>query len=68
MTDALLNTIFASAVGYDTAFWWIAGIFASGAVVCGLLLRSGPLVRAGAPPKVDDRAAAQTETSPEPAS
>src|SRR6267154_197888 len=33
----------ALAHGYDTAFWWIAGIFASGAVVGGLLLRRGPL-------------------------
>ena len=29
--------------GYDTAFWWIAGIFAGGAVIGGALLRSGPL-------------------------
>jgi EmrB/QacA subfamily drug resistance transporter len=27
--------------GYTTAFWWAAAIFAAGAVVCGLLLRSG---------------------------
>ena len=26
--------------GYDTAFWWIAGIFAGGAIVGGLLFRS----------------------------
>jgi hypothetical protein len=29
--------------GYTTAFWWTAGIFAGGAIVCGALLRSGPL-------------------------
>src|SRR6201981_1861878 len=29
--------------GYDTGFWWIAGIFAGGAVVGGSLLRRGPL-------------------------
>jgi EmrB/QacA subfamily drug resistance transporter len=34
----------ALAHGYDTAFWWIAGIFACGAVVGGTLLRPGPLV------------------------
>ena len=28
----------ASVHGYVTAFWWSAGIFAVGAVVCGLLL------------------------------
>jgi hypothetical protein len=27
--------------GYTTAFWWAAAIFAVGAVICGLLLRSG---------------------------
>src|SRR5215216_3701559 len=27
--------------GYVTAFWWTAGIFALGALVCGSLLRSG---------------------------
>jgi EmrB/QacA subfamily drug resistance transporter len=33
----------ALAHGYDTAFWWTAGIFAGGAVVGGALLRRGPL-------------------------
>jgi hypothetical protein len=33
----------ALAHGYDTAFWWISGIFASGAVIGGSLLRRGPL-------------------------
>jgi EmrB/QacA subfamily drug resistance transporter len=27
--------------GYTTGFWWSAGIFAAGAVICGLLLRPG---------------------------
>jgi len=27
--------------GYTTAFWWSAGIFAAGAVICGLLIRPG---------------------------
>jgi predicted MFS family arabinose efflux permease len=35
--------------GYDTAFWWTAGIFAGGAVIGGTLLRRGPLVRKGTP-------------------
>jgi EmrB/QacA subfamily drug resistance transporter len=26
---------------YQTAFWWSAGIFAAGAIICGLLLRPG---------------------------
>ena len=41
--------------GYTTAFWWTAGIFAVGAIVCGSLLRRGPLVRQAAeaaPPAV----------------
>src|SRR5690348_4995346 len=29
--------------GYTTGFWWAAGIFAAGAVICGTLLRRGPL-------------------------
>ena len=42
-------TDLALAHGYDTAFWWIAGFFAVGAVVGGVLFRSGPLRPAGAP-------------------
>ncbi len=34
----------ALAHGYDTAFWWTAGILAGGAVIGGTLLRPGPLV------------------------
>jgi EmrB/QacA subfamily drug resistance transporter len=30
---------------YTTAFWWAAGIFLAGAVVCGLLFRSGVSVQ-----------------------
>jgi len=29
--------------GYTVGFWWTAGIFAAGAVVCGILLRRGPM-------------------------
>jgi MFS family permease len=43
--------------GYDTAFWWTAGIFAAGAVVGGLLLRRGPLVSTAAPRAVPSTAA-----------
>ena len=39
--------------GYTTAFWWTAGIFTVGAIVCGALLRPGPLVpQAPAPASV----------------
>jgi hypothetical protein len=38
--------------GYDTAFWWTAGIFAVGAVIGGALLRRGPLVQKGGPSRV----------------
>jgi MFS family permease len=31
----------AAVEGYTTAFWWAAGIFAIGALVCGSLLRPG---------------------------
>jgi EmrB/QacA subfamily drug resistance transporter len=40
----------ALAHGYDTAFWWTAGIFAAGAVIGGALLRRGPLRPASTPP------------------
>ena len=30
---------------YTTVFWWCAGIFVAGAVICGVLLRRGPLTR-----------------------
>jgi hypothetical protein len=35
--------------GYTTAFWWSAAIFAAGAVICGALLRRGPLAQPGTP-------------------
>jgi hypothetical protein len=37
----------ALAHGYDTTFWWTAGIFAGGAVIGGALFRRGPLVQKG---------------------
>jgi EmrB/QacA subfamily drug resistance transporter len=39
----------ALAHGYDTAFWWTAGIFAAGAVIGGALFRNGPLRPTDAP-------------------
>ena len=43
-------TSLALAHGYDTAFSWIAGLFAAGAVVSALLFRAGPLRRQVAEP------------------
>jgi EmrB/QacA subfamily drug resistance transporter len=40
----------ALAHGYDTAFWWTAGIFAVGAVTASAMLRPGPLRPASTPP------------------
>jgi hypothetical protein len=55
----------ALAHGYDTAFWWTAGIFAAGSVIGGALLRNGPLRAAGTPPPALAQAAAgQAETDP----
>jgi len=55
----------ALARGYDTAFWWTAGIFAGGAVTGGVLLRRGPLGQIRTPSPADDRVTtAQTEASP----
>jgi hypothetical protein len=45
----------ALAHGYDTAFWWIAGILAGGAIVSGTLYRWGPL---GQGTQIDSRAGA----------
>jgi EmrB/QacA subfamily drug resistance transporter len=38
--------------GYTTVFWWCAGIFVAGAIICGALLRPGPLT---APEKIPAR-------------
>jgi MFS family permease len=48
--NRLALTGLALAHGYDTAFWWTAGIFAAGAVTAGALLRRGPLRPASTPP------------------
>lgn len=37
------NQALAAMESYTTVFWWGAGIFAVGAVICGLLLRPGPI-------------------------
>jgi EmrB/QacA subfamily drug resistance transporter len=56
----------ALAHGYDTGFWWIAGIFATGAIVSGTLLRPGPLGQKRTPTRADGEVtAAQAETSQE---
>jgi EmrB/QacA subfamily drug resistance transporter len=55
----------ALAHGYDTAFWWTAGIFAAGAVIGGLLLRNGPLRPTGAlPPARAEVTTGQAKTDP----
>ena len=55
----------ALAHGYDTAFWWTAGIFAGGAVIGGTLLRPGPLVPRGTQsPAVGTETTAQAQAGP----
>ena len=55
----------ALAHGYDTVFWWIAGIFAGGAVISGALLRTGPLAPAGPPtPGAGAATTAQADAGP----
>jgi hypothetical protein len=55
----------ALAHGYDTAFWWTAGIFAVGAVIGGTLLRNGPLIVTGTPSQArGDVPAGQAEANP----
>jgi len=55
----------ALAHGYDTAFWWTAGIFAGGAVIGGTLLRPGPLVPRGTQSQADGtETTAQAQAGP----
>jgi EmrB/QacA subfamily drug resistance transporter len=49
--------------GYTTAFWVAAAIFGAGAVICGALLRSGPLRAAGAEAAGPARPAAREATT-----
>jgi EmrB/QacA subfamily drug resistance transporter len=49
--------------GYTTAFWWCAGIFLGGAVLCGSLMRSGPLQGRAPQPATPGGAAAEAEAS-----
>jgi MFS family permease len=51
--------------GYDTVFWWTAGIFAGGAVLGGALLRPGPLRQMRTPsPAPGTVTTAQAEAGP----
>ena len=47
--------------GYTTAFWWVAGIFLGGAVLCGSLMRGGPLGGRAAQPAAVPAASATGE-------
>ena len=57
----------ALAHGYDTAFWWTAGIFAGGAVIGGTLLRRGPLVPTGTPSAAHGRVTTTARAQADPA-
>src|SRR5262249_37268683 len=52
--------------GYTTAFWWTAGIFAGGAVICGAPFRRGPLAQPARRPgrAAQAEASAQAEAGP----
>jgi EmrB/QacA subfamily drug resistance transporter len=54
----------ALAHGYDVAFWWVAGIFAGGAIVGGLLFRRGPLRRDDGQVQQDAGVMADIEAGP----
>ena len=54
----------ALAHGYDIAFWWVAGIFAGGAIVGGLLFRRGPLRRDDGHVQQDAGVMAETKAGP----
>jgi hypothetical protein len=60
---APLQVDLATIHGYTTVFWWCAGIFAAGAVICGMLLRRGPLpAMHGAAPAREPSRQAETAT------
>lgn len=42
-TPSAANQALAAVEGYTTVFWWAAGIFVVGAIICGALYRSGPI-------------------------
>jgi hypothetical protein len=53
-TPATLHAVQAAGFvhGYTTVFWWCTGLFVAGAVICGTLMRRGPLqgMGTGGPP------------------
>jgi EmrB/QacA subfamily drug resistance transporter len=54
--------------GYTTGFWWTAAFFAGGAIICGSLMRRGPLGRTARPAEAPTAAefAAPTTAAAEP--
>jgi EmrB/QacA subfamily drug resistance transporter len=54
--------------GYTTVFWWCTGLFAAGAIICGTLMRRGPLQgmgTGGAPAPAAVAAESSAVSSPE---
>jgi MFS family permease len=52
--------------GYTTSFWWTAGIFAGGAVVCGALFRSGLMVKTDTPSPAEAEVPTAPQRKPDP--
>ena len=52
--------------GYTTSFWWTAGIFAGGAVVCGALFRSGLMVQTDTPSPAEAEVPTAPQRKPDP--
>jgi MFS family permease len=69
LSPAAVATVRANATihGYVTAFWWVGGIFLFGAIVCGSLMRRGPLrpVTQGRPSPSAAAPAAEPVATPE---
>jgi MFS family permease len=63
---SVVQSVTASATvhGYIVAFWWVAGIFLFGAILCGTLMRSGPLAGRA---RAAEPAVAPEPTAPVPA-
>ena len=51
--------------GYTTGFWWTAAVFTAGAIICGSLMRPGPLARQAVPSASQSAAPAGLAASPD---
>jgi hypothetical protein len=56
LADGWTRPAAANVHGYQTAFWWGAGIIWAAAVICGLLIRPKTRLNAASPEQLDEAA------------